>query len=54
MRCPSRFMTVLTLVPYILLTHIGCRDLPLLSMVSVFTISADWMLSMRLVHLTVL
>jgi hypothetical protein len=45
--------TIITLVPCLLLTYIGCRDLPQLHMSSVVTISAFWIMSIRIIHLIV-
>lgn len=41
---------VLTLGPCVILTYLGCRDLPSLSMSSVVVISTYWMLSIRLIQ----
>ncbi|CAF3412175.1 unnamed protein product [Rotaria socialis] len=46
--------TILTLAPCILLTHIGCQDLTKIHFFSILTVSLYWMMSIRLIHLTVL
>jgi hypothetical protein len=46
--------TILTLAPCILLTHIGCHDLPKIHFLSILTVSLSWMMSIRLIHLTIL
>ena len=43
----------LTLVPCIVLTYVGCRDLPPLTMSSIIVVSIYWMMSIRLIDMTV-
>ncbi len=44
----------LTLVPCIVLTYVGCRDLPQLSMSSVILVSSYWMISIRIIQMIIL
>lgn len=50
----STTRAVLTVIPCILLTHIGCYDLPKFHYLSIMKVSFYWMMSIRLVHLTIL
>ena len=45
--------TILTLMPCLLLSYIGCRDLPQLRMSSFIITSTYWIMSMRIIHLII-
>lgn len=44
---------ILTLVPCIVLTYAGCRDLPPLSMSSIIVVSIYWMMTIRITQMIV-
>ena len=43
----------LTLLPCMVLTYVGCRDLPPLSMSSIIVVSIYWMMSIRIIYMIV-
>lgn len=45
---------IFTLIPCILLTLIGCHNLPKFQFLSIFTLTFYWLATIRLIHLTVL
>jgi hypothetical protein len=44
---------ILTLVPCIVLTYVGCRDLPQLSMSSVVLVSTYWIMTIRIIQMII-